>query len=183
MKGVVVYRGKYGATRDYAVWMGDLLGMPVVDAADTDGSILMGCDPIVIGSSVYIGKLLAGDWMKKNLSMLKNKKLFLFIVCGTPVEEHEQLERIVRKNVPMEIRNRCEIFFLRGRMRRKDLSFGDRLLLRVGALFAKTRSQRERMLTDFDNVSKINIVPLVDKVNMFLGVDKKNKIRREHAEG
>lgn len=32
MKGIIIYKGKYGATRQYANWLGSIFGLPVVEA-------------------------------------------------------------------------------------------------------------------------------------------------------
>jgi len=168
MKGIILYEGKYGATRDYAEWMGKELRLPVLRSGELGDGNLSVLDFIVIGSSVYTGKLQAGNWLKRNCASLRKLKIFLFIVCGTPATEKEKLARIVADNVPAEIRNLCEIYFLRGRMRRKDLSVKDRLLLRAGSLLAKNPAARKSMLEDFDYVRKENIVPLVLGVQQFL---------------
>ena len=58
MKGIVVYKGKYGATRQYAEWLGAEFALPVQPAETLTREKLFLFDYIVIGSSVYVGKLL-----------------------------------------------------------------------------------------------------------------------------
>jgi hypothetical protein len=54
----------------------------------------------------------------------------------------------------------ARIFFMRGRMNRKNLSFIDGLLLRMGAFFTKNPVDKKNMLTDYDEVSAGNLQPL-----------------------
>ena len=58
MKGVIVYKGKYGATRQYAEWLGAELKLAVQQAEDLTKEKLSLFDYIIMGSSVYVGKLL-----------------------------------------------------------------------------------------------------------------------------
>ena len=75
MKSIIVYKGKYGATKQYAEWLGEELNLPVLSAELADEGQLALSDFYIIGSSVYIGKLQIRKWLKKNLSVLKNKKI------------------------------------------------------------------------------------------------------------
>lgn len=172
MEGIVIYKGKYGATQQYASWLGPALHIPVVPADGIEGGNLSKYDFLVIGSSVYAGKLQIHQWLRENLAAIQGKKLFLFIVCATPPHEKDKLEPVIRKNIPEEIRNRCEVFFLHGRMIMKKLSLADRIVLRLGAMLAKTPADRKRMLQDFDAVKKENIIPMINAVLLFISGKK-----------
>lgn len=78
MKGIIVYKGRYGATRQYAQWLGAALKIEVWPASKLDADLLAGYDYFLIGSSVYIGKLEIKKWLKKNLPCFSDKKIFLF---------------------------------------------------------------------------------------------------------
>jgi len=84
MKGVVIYRSRYGATHQYARWIGNELNLPVFETNEIDADKLNSYDFIIAGSSVYIGKILIKKWLKNNLEAIWHKKIFLFVVCGTP---------------------------------------------------------------------------------------------------
>lgn len=94
MKGIVVYQSKYGATNKYAQWIGSDLGLPVFETRELDPGQLEKYDLIILGSSVYIGRLLIKKWLKNNFKYLLNKKTFFFVVCGTPVDQREKLDNI-----------------------------------------------------------------------------------------
>ncbi len=57
MKGLVIYKGRYGATKQYATWIGQELGLAVASADRFPLKELPKYDYFIIGSSVYIGKL------------------------------------------------------------------------------------------------------------------------------
>src|SRR4030095_4038929 len=105
MKGIIIYKGKYGATHQYAQWLGSTLRLPAIMADNITGENLSTYDFVVIGSSVYIGRLLIKYWLRQNLVSIQNKKIFLFIVCGTAPGEIDKLKKIARENIPEEIKN------------------------------------------------------------------------------
>lgn len=43
-RGVVVYESKYGATRQYAEWLGDKLKLPVIMGAEIKADQLNSCE-------------------------------------------------------------------------------------------------------------------------------------------
>ena len=112
MKGVVIYKGKYEATCQYAKWIGEELGFPVLKADNDGRRYLRESDFVIIGTSVYIGKLQVNKWLKENLDSLKNKKVFFFLVAGTPPDQKQKLDGYVKAGVPNEIPMHSDIFFL-----------------------------------------------------------------------
>lgn len=84
MKGIIIYKGKYNATRQYAQWLADSLNLPMEIADNIGEEDLWRYDYFVLGSPVYTGKMLIKKWLKTNVRSLQGKKIFLFVVSGTP---------------------------------------------------------------------------------------------------
>jgi len=168
MKGLIIYKGKYGATRQYAEWLGSTLQLPVVMADHLEGVELSQYDYLVIGSSVYVGKLQLRDWLKRNISQFKGKKLFLFIVCGTSPDQKETLDYISRHNIPSVIIGQSNVFFLRGRVNRKELTWMDRMALNIAAKFAKNPAEKIRMKEGYDELIRENLDPLMNAILSFI---------------
>jgi menaquinone-dependent protoporphyrinogen IX oxidase len=184
MKGIIIYKGKYGATRQYADWLGDELYLPITESEDISKTLLTNYDFLVVGSSVYIGKMLIKGWLRKNVAALQGKKIFLFMVSGTPPDKKEILERCIQASVPAEIRNSTEIFFLPGRMIRKNLSWTDNLLMKIGTMFAKGPEAKKEMQMEYDDVKKENLQELTTAINKFCSgkiVNKQNINKEKRA--
>ena len=160
MKGLIVYKGKYGATRQYAQWVSEEFKLREFTPDNLDMEQLFKCDFVVIGSSVYMGKMLVNTWLTKNVKTLQNKIIFLFVVCGTPPSEKEKQQHIVAENVPPLLLNASHTFFLPGRLIKKELSWSDRLLVKIGASFEKDPVKRKAMLEDMDAVKKANLLEM-----------------------
>lgn len=159
MKALVIYQGKYGATQQYAQWIGEGLNTPVFATAECQREEMAEADTLIIGSSVYIGTLVIKEWIKENLEVLSRKKVILFIVSGTPSDEKEKLESYVHSSIPDALRKKITIYFLPGKLNYKKLSLMDKVLLRMGSLFV---GKKKSILTDYNDVRKENIDVLVN---------------------
>jgi len=168
MKGLVIYKGKYGATKQYATWIGQELQLPVASADRFPIDELPNYDYFILGSSVYIGKLEIKDWLKKNFNVLQNKKIFFFQVAASPVEQIEKRHSYNKASLPPSILKKIQFYYLPGRMIMRNLSAWDRFMLRMGARLAKDPLEKKAMLTDFDHVKKEKVIPIMEGVRTFL---------------
>jgi menaquinone-dependent protoporphyrinogen IX oxidase len=167
MKGLVIYKGKYGATKQYAMWIGLELRLPVASADRFPVNELPNYDYFILGSSVYTGKLEIKDWLKKNFNAFTNKKLFFFQVAASPPVQIEKRESYNKGSLPPYILKKIQFYYLPGRMIMRNLSRWDRFMLKMGAKLAKDPLEKKAMLTDFDHVKKGNTLPLIDAVRAF----------------
>ena len=187
MEGVVIYKSKYGATEQYARWIGSALMLPVIEAGEIVNSELPKYDFVILGSSVYIGKLFIKKWLKKNLPTLLNKKVFLFVVSGTSPDQKAKLDGYLAGSLPREAINRTDIHFLPGRLEIKKLSWFDRFMVKMGARLSKYADVKGQMTTGYDRVNQQNIIDLVKAVTKFQKKDQKrvsvfNAPGRPHVE-
>src|SRR6187399_1698756 len=173
MKGLVIYKGKYGATKQYAMWIGQELHLPVASADRFHTNELMNYDYFILGSSVYIGKLEIKDWLKKNFYVLQNKTIFFFQVAASPVEQIEKRQGYNKASLPPSILKNIEFYYLPGRMIMRNLSAWDRFMLKMGAKLVKDPMEKKAMLTDFDHVKKENILPIIETIRNFTKLPEK----------
>ncbi|WP_439585641.1 flavodoxin domain-containing protein [Dyadobacter bucti] len=165
--GAVVYKGKYGATKQYAQWLSDDLELPCLEADLVAGQTLNDFDYIILGSSVYYGKLLLRPFLVKHLEVLKHKKVFIFISCATPDSDQREQKRISKENIPEPLQKGENIFFLPGKLDLKALTLLDRTLLRIAAFFEKDPERKKIMTNGVDAVSKENLIDLDISVRAF----------------
>ncbi|KAA2242614.1 hypothetical protein F0L74_08755 [Chitinophaga agrisoli] len=163
MKGIIIYKGKYGATRQYADWLSSALDFYAVEAGYEYQEQLALCSYIIIGTSVYLGKFQLRGWLRKHRQLLAGKKLFLFVVTGTPLHEKNKLLAYYQTNMPAELRDKCQYYFVPGKLTVRQLSPVDRLVLRVGAWLTQ-RNGNKITLEDYNGVKREYIVPLLNAV-------------------
>jgi len=176
MKGIIVYKGKYGATKQYAQWLARELNLSAYRPDELQIDDLSGCGFIIIGSSVYIGKLQITPWLRSNLEAIRDKKVFFFQVAGTPPDQKEKLETYIRSGVPEELISKGEFYYYPGKMAIRELSWTDRSMLKMGARLTKDPSAKKTMLTDYNEVKKENITALVNAVKNFRTANKESMI-------
>ena len=170
MKGLVIYKGKYGASKQYAMWIGQELSLPVASADRFPVDELAKYDYFILGSSVYIGKLEIRNWLKKNFTLLHSRKIFFFQVAASPVEQIEIRESYNKASLPSSILKNIQFYYLPGRMIMRNLSKWDRFMLKMGARLTKDPVEKKRMLTNFDHVKKENVLPLIEAARRYTDV-------------
>ncbi|MCW5906572.1 MAG: hypothetical protein KIS94_01850 [Chitinophagales bacterium] len=164
MQGVVVYKSRYGAAKQYALWLAEALNIPALTEKEADETALRHCNYIIAGSSIYMGKIMLKDWLTKNTGLLKNKKIFLFIVGAAPPEQTEKTRQYFSDNIPADLLQQSSCFYLQGKSIFSELSWLDKLLLKAGAHFAPTPEDKKAMLTDFNAINKHNLNELLSAV-------------------
>ena len=168
LNGVVVYKSRYGTTEQYADWVRKALRIPLIDPERLDDRVLAVCDFVVIGTPVYRGKMLVGDWLRENQVRLRGKRLLFFIVC-THFADREKQMMMIRDNIPAGMLASCEAWFLPGKVIVADLSEADALYLNLADLSEKDRVERDAATRASDPVLQGNILPLVEAVQAFAG--------------
>ncbi|MDR6568244.1 flavodoxin domain-containing protein [Chitinophaga ginsengisegetis] len=163
MKGLIIYKGKYGATRQYSLWLGSMLGWPVIPAGSETAQQLADADCIILGSSIYIGKLQLRKWLEQHGDAIISKRLFLFLVSGTPSSDKGKLEGYLAANISESLRSRCVPFFLPGKLEFNKLSWIDKLLLTIGSKLASDKTD-DISMEDYNDVKKEHLEAIFNAV-------------------
>lgn len=167
MKPLIIYTSKYGATRQYAGWLGDELGIGVTRAEEVKDTDIGNADFLIIGTPIYYGRFRIRNWLKKHVHTFSHKKLYFFVVGGTPPEEQDTIDKYIWDNIPEKISKQCEVHFLHGRIAHKNLTWIDRLMMKLAVLVLKDPAERQRMRSDFDAIKKENIKSIVLAINTY----------------
>ena len=165
-RGAILCMSRYGATRQYAGWLANKLQLPVIDP-EKEFVRLMSYDYFLIGSPVYIGKMLIAKWLENHKEELAGKKLFFFIVCATQESDESQCRKIVEDNIPRQLISSENINILPGRLIIRHLSWRDRMLLRIGSILEKDPDKKKGMRKDFDQVDARYLADLLKKVMQY----------------
>ena len=125
MAGAIFFSGKYGSTAQYARWIGEATGLPVLDVNDANADPSK-YDFLILGSSVIIYKLTIRKWVKRNLAGIENKPVFLFAVSGA--QSGSKLDGWIADSLPEHLISQIKHVALRGRLEPKKLSCWVRLI-------------------------------------------------------
>lgn len=155
MSTLIAYATKYGCTEKCASMLAkkltgkvDLLNLKEGKSLD-----LSHYDKVIIGGSVYIGKIQkeAAEFCTKNLDELKNKKIGLFI-CG--MQEKDAIDTELNASFPEELLSIASAKgYFGGEFIFKKLNFFERLVVKK---ISKIDKDISNILTEnIDNFAKL----------------------------
>jgi menaquinone-dependent protoporphyrinogen IX oxidase len=168
MKGLVIYKSRYGSAETYAKWLGEETGFEVLPVKKAGG--LDEYDPLIIGSCVRASKPSIAGWVIKNWPKIKGKKLVFFTTSGA-LNTDPELQRIFEAVFPEDIRAQMRYFPLNGRKTMSELSWLDKKVMEMAIRMTRKKDplMAERMGQDFDRVNREEIRPIVEHVKKIGG--------------
>lgn len=158
-KGIIVFRSKHGSTRQFAEWISESMGFPALELPINSGAILK-AETVVIGSSIKIGRLVLGGWIRRHWKWLRSKRVVLFITSGTNRSDVKAILDAVSASLPEDIFQSCAIFPVGGKFNIKHLGFLPSLILKSAAKSGNNPAA-EKMMEPKEDIDRANIEPLV----------------------
>lgn len=126
-RAVVVYRSKYGTTKQYATWIAQDTGADLMDLKTIYMDDLFGYDTIVFCGGLYAGGILGFPVLKKHDDLLKDKRLIV-VAVGATLKGEDAKEEIRKKNFTPNMQH-AQLFLLRGGLNYKKMGFVDKFLM------------------------------------------------------
>lgn len=169
MKGLIIYTGKYGATAQYAQWLGHIFNLDVASTKDCSNDVrLSQTDYFLVGTSVYFNRSLISKFLNDKQQILKKKKIFLFVCSATPEIHLRNSQKFLKSNVPAALSKNLEIFFLPGRLEIRKLSNLDYYLTMIAAILETNPRKKQVLLHGMDHVKFENLATIIAAVENFL---------------
>lgn len=174
MNPIVIYQTKMGSSQQYAEWIAEAIGCPVVERQQLEAADWQSRDMIIYVASIYVGTVIGFKQLLKQVGDLDQKKLILCMVGMTDLNQTEEFDNFFHQNVPEALRKKVRSFNLRGNLIYSKLGLVDRLLLKVPKRMARN-NQADQL--DKDNyfihhfgedvyyMQKDAIKPVVDYYN------------------
>ena len=132
MNTIVIYKSKYGSTKQYAQWIAEELGCEAVDAKTVKIDDLLKCDNIVYGGGLYAEVINGVTLITKNLEKLKDKKIAVYTTGITPLEYREYYDKmVIEKNFKNGVSENVKTFNFLGKMIIDELSFVHKTALKT----------------------------------------------------
>ena len=161
MNGAIFFSSKYGSTAQYANWIGQETGLPVYDVIYNNAD-LSKYDFLVLGSPIIYYKLSIHKWVKRHLARLADKPIIFFSVSGAAAGS--RLDGWIADSLPEDFIARMHHVALRGRQIPEQLSFYDRMMLKIAGIANKDPVARKQEFEGFDFMDKASIAPILKLV-------------------
>lgn len=132
MKKIVIYKSKYGSTKNYAEWISKELLCPVKESKGVLPKDLEEYDVIIYGGGLYAEVINGVSLITKNFEKLKDKKLIVFSTGITPLEYREYYDKLVlEKNFKPYMLEKIRVYNFLGKMVLSELSMPHRAALKA----------------------------------------------------
>ena len=129
MKGIILCRSKYGASRKYADWLSEETGFKVIDTKNADIKEVSGYDTIILGGGVYASAVAGIAFLKKNIDALRGKKIYVYC-CGAAPYDDEILDIIKKKNLKDKLSG-IPCFYYQGMWDLEGMNFADKAMCKM----------------------------------------------------
>ena len=128
-KGIIVYQSKYGATKKYAEWLMEMTGFDCMETPKATLNAVAQYETMILCGGIYASGIAGISFLKKNITKLHGKKIFVFCVGASPYDE-DAFEQIKVHNL---IGDLCDIplFYGRGMWDESRMTFTDRTLCKL----------------------------------------------------
>ncbi|SHJ31583.1 flavodoxin domain-containing protein [Pseudobutyrivibrio xylanivorans] len=173
MKGIVIYKSKYGATKRYAQWIAEETGFDIVDVKHAKIEDIKEYDTVVFGGGLYAQGIAGLSFLKKHIDALKDKQLYVFCDGASPIEEGA-ISFIFDQNMKDYLKM-LPFFYFRGGWDMDNMSFVDRNLCKMLQKSVAKKDPKdyeiwEKALMDagtdkHDWTDKSYIKPLIEAIN------------------
>ena len=132
MKTIVIYKSKYGSTKQYAEWIAEALSADLYEAKSVKADKLKEYDTIIYGGGIYAEVIAGVTLITKNFDELRDKKLIVFTTGITPLDCREYYDKLVLdKNFKGEVREKIKVFNYLGRMVLDELTLPHRTAIKA----------------------------------------------------
>lgn len=129
MKGIVIYKSKYGSTKKYAEWIAEETGYDISEISKVKKSDMDNYDVIVLGGGIYAMGIAGLSFLKKNPELVHEKKVFVFCNGASPYEE-EAYKEVKEHNMKEELKD-VPVFYFRGAFDMESMGLIDRNLCKM----------------------------------------------------
>ena len=129
MKGIIVYKSKYGSTRKYAEWIAEETGYDCVECGKLKIEAIKEYDTLIFGGGLYASGIAGLSFLKKNIAALRGKKVIAFC-CGASPYDEKYFNEMKDYNMKDELA-KIPLFYCRGACRMEGMSFKDKTLCKM----------------------------------------------------
>ena len=132
MKTLIVYSSKYGCVKDCAEYLKSKIGedTKICDVNNLTGIEIKQFDNIIIGSSVYVGKISKQIKMfvQNNIDILLEKRVAIFLCCALEAQLNEYLNSTFPKSL-LDLAISIKVFGSEARI--QEMSFLDKTIIKA----------------------------------------------------
>lgn len=141
MKTIVIYNSQTGFTKRYAEWIAEESGADCFELNEAKKKNIDDYDAIIFGGWACAGGISKLSWFKGNIHKWNDKKLIVFCVGGSPLENPE-IETALKKNFKEEEWERVNVFYCPGGFNYQKMSATSRFMMKMFVKALKSKKDK-----------------------------------------
>lgn len=172
MKTIVIYNSQTGFTKRYAQWIAEKAEAECIEYSKAKNTNFDSYNAIIFGGWAVAGSISKLKWFKKNISKWSDKKLVVFCVGASPIENPE-IEATLPKNFTEEELKKVRWFYCPGGLDYEKMSATSKTMMKIfvkmlNAKKNKTEADLEqiRMVSSSYDISDVKYIePIIEYLN------------------
>lgn len=169
MRTIVIYNSQTGFTKRYAEWIAEAAGADCLALAEAKKKNLEEYEAIVFGGWACAGGISKLAWFKNNMDKWTDKRLIVFCVGGSPIENPEIMPALKQNFKESELK-RVSIFYCPGGFCYEKMSASSKLMMKMfikGLKAKKNKTEKEQVMvkmlsTSYDISDKKYVEPILE---------------------
>ncbi len=168
MKTIIIYNSQTGFTKRYAEWIAEAAKAECIELSAAKKKDLTAYEAIVFGSWACAGSISKISWFKGNIDKWAGKKLIVFCVGASPIENPE-VEIALSQIFNESERKKAALFYCPGGLNYDKMAAPSKLMMKlfVKSLKAKkVKTQEDELMikmisSSYDIAGKQYIEPIL----------------------
>ncbi len=168
MKTIIIYNSQTGFTKRYAEWIAEAAEADCIELSAAKKKDLTAYEAIVFGSWACAGSISKISWFKGNIDKWAGKKLIVFCVGASPIENPE-VEIALSQIFNESERKKAALFYCPGGLNYDKMAAPSKLMMKlfVKSLKAKkVKTQEDELMikmisSSYDIAGKQYIEPIL----------------------
>ncbi len=169
---IVIYNSQTGFTKKYAQWISEALECECVALAEVCKRNFDQYNTIIFGGWACAGGISKIKWFKNNLKKWNDKKLAVYCVGGSPIENPE-IEVAMKNWFTEEEHQKVRVFYCPGGFNYERMPAASKVMMKMFISVLKAKKDKteaeelqvEMISKSYDISNKKYIAPIVDWAN------------------
>lgn len=172
MKTIIIYNSQTGFTKKYAHWIAERACAECVEFNKAKKMNFDNYDAIIFGGWAVAGSINKVNWFKKNVSKWQNKKLIVFCVGASPIENPE-IDKFIENSFKEEEYKNVKLFYCPGGLDYDKMPAISKTIMKMFIKMLNSKKNKTqadldqiRIMSSSYDISDIKYIdPIIDYLN------------------
>lgn len=172
MKTIVIYNSQTGFTKRYAQWIAEKATAECIEYSKAKKINFDSYEAIIFGGWAVAGSISKLKWFKQNISKWKDKKLVVFCVGASPIENPE-IEATLPKNFTEEELKQVRWFYCPGGLDYEKMPATSKVAMKMFVKMLNSKKNKTeddleqiRMVSSSYDISDVKYIePIIQYLN------------------